>query len=222
MPWVKLSDDWYDDPDLIGAGPVAMLLWPVLISWCARNLTNGELPSSQVRRLVDWHALGIEPEQGIAPLIDKGRLQEIAGGYRIVNYLKFQPSREQVLAEREASRQRAAKSRERAAHSAGSAEAPDPVPGPVEPSPLPSSSDLEKLPADLWTTIAAKKLTKAHDVGNPSGWKRKVIANDKADCELVGSALKILESYEVTTSYLADCLIDGTMPSSAYRRKEPA
>lgn len=223
MPWVKFSDDWYDDRDLIEAGPLAMLAWPILISWCARNLTDGELPAGQVRRLVDWHALGIEPEQAIAPLIEKGRLQEIAGGFQIVNYLKYQPSRGQVLAERESSRQRAAKSRERAAHVQGSALAPDPVPDPVPDKSSSSSSSSDLVPPEVWTLAAKKKSTKpGANVGNYSRWSKQVIANDKA--EQGDDAAWIWSTYQITHDQLAGIIASGDrhILNSLRKREDPA
>lgn len=206
MPWVKLSDDWYDDTDLIEAGPMAMLIWPLLVTWSARNLTDGKIPEGQIRRLVDWHTLGIEPEQAIAPLIEKGRLQSVAGAVQIANYLRYQPSREQVLAERDAARGRAAKSRERAAHVQGSSDPPVPVPVP-DPSSSSSSSSSDAVPAEVWSEVATKKLARAKDVGNAAAWKRKVIANERD--EHGTDAAWIWDTYEITVSQLADVIVSG-------------
>lgn len=227
MPWVRFTDDWYDDEDLIEAGPAAMLLWPLLISWSLRNLQDGKVPSRQVRRLVDWHELGIDPAQVIASLVEVGRLQEIAGGYQIVNFLKYQPSKEKVLADREASRDRAARSRDRRKGAedvrepcADGAAAPDPVPVPDKSSSSSSSSDLDRLPPNLWTTMADKKVARAKITSNAKGYRSKCIENDKRDPELVARAVQIVEQYDVTTSYLADCLIGGTLPQPSYRKRE--
>lgn len=226
MPWVRLSDDWYDDPELVAAGPLAMMVWPLLISWSARNLQDGLVPSGQVRRLVDWSSLGVDPEQAIAQLVACGRLQEIAGGHLIVNFLKYQPSREKVLKDRGDARGRAAKSRDRAKgvrETCGDgADPPVPVPVPVpDTSHLPSTSDLSSLPDDLWTTMASKKVGTAKNVTNAKGYQRKCIENDRKDPELVARAIQLTEMFDLTTSYLAECLISGSTPSAAYR-KQPA
>lgn len=228
MPWVKFSDDWYDDEELVEAGPLALMLWPLLISWSARNLTDGRVPAGQVRRLVDWHSLGLEPEQGIAPLVANGRLQEIAGGYQITNYLAYQPSREKVMADREAAKQRAAKSRERAAHVrenfAGSASPPVPVPVPDNPSSS-SSGDVNPpgVPEGLWTAIAEKQLAATTSrVGNASAWKRKAAENARK--ELGDRAAVLVAHYDLTTSQLVDVLLSPSNPPwlSGLRRKETA
>lgn len=217
MPWVRLTDDWYDDEDLIEAGPAAMLLWPVLISWSLRNLQDGKVPSGQVRRLVDWTELGIDPAPVIASLVAVGRLQEIAGGYLIVNFLKYQPSKEKVLADREKDRQRKAAGRsdpppDVRPESVRNPSLPDPVPDPdVESSSSSSSSDA--VPDEVWAEVARKKLAAAKNVGNPTRWLKTVIANAKADSG--ADAAWIWETYQITPSHLADIIVTGNRSSLA-------
>lgn len=230
MPWVRLSDDWYDDEDLIEAGPAAMLVWPLLITWSLRNLKDGKVPSRQVRRLVDWHELGIDPAQVIASLVEVGRLQEIAGGYLIVNFLKYQPSKEKVLADREASKVRAAKSRDRQREGAegvrdACADGADaPVPGPVpdlESSSSSSSSDL--VPESVWLLAAKKKSQMPNaKVGNYSRWSKQVIANDKA--EKGDDAAWIWATYRITEDQLAGIIASGSRSvlNTLSKREDPA
>jgi hypothetical protein len=52
MPWVKLTDDWYDDPKIAALDDHGIALWVIGITWCARNLTDGHIPAGAVRRLV--------------------------------------------------------------------------------------------------------------------------------------------------------------------------
>jgi hypothetical protein len=238
VPWVKLSDDWYDDPDLIEAGPAAMLLWPLLISWCARNLTDGRIPEGQVRRLVDWHTLGVDPEQAIAPLVDTGRLQSVAGGYLVTNYLQYQPSRERVLADRDAAKDRAAKSRKRAANvrePCGDA-APPPVPVPdVSPprvsSPVPETEPPDPVenpagknavvPESVWETYANRKRAQATGITNESAWRSKVIRNAKKDHG--HRAAELWDIYDITPGQLADVLLNGgTSPTLGLLRRRGA
>lgn len=215
MPWVKFSDDWYDDTDLIEAGPAAMLAWPLLISWSARNLQDGKIPAGQVRRLVDWHTLGVDPEQAIAPLLASGRLQAIAGGYLITNYLEYQPSREKVLADRDAARGRAAKSRDRAANvrepCADGAVPPVPVPVPDEPSSSSSSATETGLPPDLWMRVAEKKAQGTKSTIVDAGkWKKKAAEN--AAAELTERAVYLVAHFDLNTSKLVDALISPSNP----------
>lgn len=221
MPWVKFSDDWYDDTELIEAGPAAMLVWPLLISWSARNLQNGKIPAGQVRRLVDWSSLGVDPEQAIAPLVACGRLQTVAGGYLITNYLKYQPSREKVLADREAAKGRAAKSRERAAHvrdeCADVAAPPVPVPVPDASS---SSSSSVTLPPDLWKKVAEKQAkTTTSVIGNLRAWTNKAAEN--ARDTLSERAVWLVENYDLSTGQLVDALVlPGNPPWLAHHKRK--
>lgn len=226
MPWVRLSDDWYDDPDLIEAGPLSMLVFPLLISWSLRNLQDGKVPSGQIRRLVDWSELGAEPEQAIAPLVACGRLQEQPGGYLIVNFLKYQPSREKVLGDREKDKQRKAAGRSAGptsvqTESTRNPNPPDPVPVPnTSPS---SSSTSDAVPDAVWLEGARKKAAKpGANVGDFGRWSPHVIAKDKA--EQGDDIAWIWATYEITVDQLASIVAgaDRRMLNNLRKRTEPA
>ena len=226
MPWVKLTDDWYDDPDLIAAGPLSMLIWPILIAWSTRNLQDGNVPSGQIRRLVDWSELGADPEHAIAPLVACGRLQETPGGYRIVNFLKYQPSREKVLGDREKDKQRKAAGRSASPttvrpESVRNPDAPDPVPVPDGSSSSSSSSDL--VPEAVWIEAAKKKaaMPKAN-VGDFSRWSPTVIARDKR--EQGDDIAWIWTTYQITVDQLATIVAGGSRAilNSLRKREDPA
>lgn len=222
MPWVKFSDDWYDDGKLAGADPWVIAMWAVGVTWCARNLSDGIIPAGEHRRLLNLYGTfdsdgqQVHPDHVADELVARGSWQTVAGGYEVVNYHRYQPTREKVLSDRDRERQRKASARNPAGRDTESSDSPT---TPVIPSPSPdgslsssSSSDLERLPADLWTTMADKKLRLAKGVTNPAAWKRKVVQNDQADPELVGRAVQLVERFELSTSQLADVLIDGTNP----------
>jgi len=230
MPWVRLSDDWYDDPELIEAGPWSMLLWPLLISWSARNLSDGKIPAGQIRRLVDWSQLGAEPEQAIAPLVATGRLQEIACGYLIVNYHRYQPTREKVLDDREKDRQRKADSRSAARPSGVQTESGDrpalPVHGPVPDNPSSSSREnlnTPALPDGLWKKIAEKKAqTATTPIHDRRAWLKTTAKNAETDDG--DRARALVAEYDLTMSQLVDVLVAGTNPAwlGSLRRKVSA
>jgi hypothetical protein len=125
MPWVKLTDDWYDDPKIIAAGPVCLAMWIVGISWCARNLTDGLIPDAQVRRLIDWDGIAwrvwngdlmgggetVEPFTVADELVARALWNRVDGGYVIANYLRYQPSRAKVEQERAEAAERMRKRR---------------------------------------------------------------------------------------------------------------
>lgn len=114
MPWVRIDDGFYDHPKFIKAGPLGIALWVTALAWCNRNLTDGFVPAPQVRRLCDFNGLGwrmwtgdlagggedVDPFAVAEQLVDLEIWEHAEGGYRVHDFLKFQPSRRQVEAER--------------------------------------------------------------------------------------------------------------------------
>jgi hypothetical protein len=60
MPWVRLSDDFYDHPKFIQAGPLGLGVWISGLAYCNRNLTDGVISESTARRLCDFDGLSYE------------------------------------------------------------------------------------------------------------------------------------------------------------------
>ena len=60
MPWVRLSDDFYDHPKFIHAGPLGLGVWISGLAYCNRNLTDGVISESTARRLCDFDGLSYE------------------------------------------------------------------------------------------------------------------------------------------------------------------
>jgi hypothetical protein len=161
MSWVKLDDHFDDHPKVISAGPLAMALHVAALCWCNRNLTDGFIPRGQVSRLIDTTEFGVNPHDLAKKLVVAVLWDEDPEGFRIHDYLEFQPSREQVLANREvrskagkkgaASKQGAKQSvkqnaQQGAKQTGNKSSAPYPVPGSrssrsPEPAPPPGGED---------------------------------------------------------------------------------
>jgi hypothetical protein len=97
MTWVKLDDQFTDHPKVVAAGPLAAWLYICGLTYAARYLTDGFIPAAQVRRLAD---LG-EPERLAERLVGVELWEREEAGYRIHDYLDFNPSAAQVRKERE-------------------------------------------------------------------------------------------------------------------------
>jgi hypothetical protein len=96
MPWIRLDDQFPDHPKVVAAGPVAAWLYVCGIGYCNRLLTDGLIPRGQVRKLAD-----VENATELADqLVKVGLWEEVEDGYRIHDFLEYQPSAEQVKAER--------------------------------------------------------------------------------------------------------------------------
>ena len=128
--WVKIDDKFPQHPKIASAGPLAIAMQVAGLCYCNRELTDGFIPRSIARTLLDWQ---IEREDGrlftiavtcgmmgddlssqwvIDLLCETGMWEEVIGGYQIHDYLDYQPSREQVLAERDQAKERMQRVRE--------------------------------------------------------------------------------------------------------------
>ncbi len=107
MPWVRLDDEFPEHPKVASAGPRAAWLFVCGLCYCNRNLTDGFIPTNIVKSFGG-------NARTIAKLLAV-KLWEAKGddGYQVHDYEKYQPLREQVLAERAGTRIRVARYRDR-------------------------------------------------------------------------------------------------------------
>jgi hypothetical protein len=123
MPWVKVDDHADEHPKLAAAGPLAWPLWLSGLTYCNRNLTDGFIPRSVARTLVDWqysdaagqvwtigvtsgaHGEDVNSDLVIDLLVEVGLWEKVPGGYRVHDYEDYQPTRAEVMALREVKRE---------------------------------------------------------------------------------------------------------------------
>lgn len=94
MTWTKLDDCFYDDPDVEEVGNEAAGAYCRMLSYCGRHLTDGEIPEGKARYIAKPSVLSKLEAHGFIESTEKGWL--------IPTYLRFNPSREKVLAKRAA------------------------------------------------------------------------------------------------------------------------
>lgn len=94
MSWVRLDDLCPENPKLEQAGAAAGWLWVCGLAYCNRRTRrDGFIPSAKVSQLY----LGMPaPMKNAQRLVDAGLWEICDGGYRIHDYLKFQPTAEKV------------------------------------------------------------------------------------------------------------------------------
>lgn len=134
MSWVKLDDRFPDNPKIAKLSDSAVVAYVFGICYCARELTDGLIPAKRAQQFAGKRKtlLELTPE-----------LWELTpDGFLVHDYLKYNPTRSQVLAEREAARGRkfGKSSGEPQANSGQSSDAPvnpDPLPIPVTKSKAP-------------------------------------------------------------------------------------
>ena len=114
MPWVRIDDGFYMHPKVVGLSPSAIGLHLCGLCYAADNLTDGLIPKAAIDRLTSTkNAKTVD--RMLAELEAAGMWIDEGTRWRIHDYLKYQPSREKVLAERESAAERQRKAREKAA-----------------------------------------------------------------------------------------------------------
>lgn len=143
MAWVRVDDSFADHPKVIEAGPMASWLYVCGLTYCARLLTDGFIPDGQVRKLADLDGA----KQLAEKLVEVGLWERADDGYRVHDYLEYNPTADKVRADRKAAQERMQRHRsgEVRANIEGSSDEvrvphahPTPTPGST---PLPSGAD---------------------------------------------------------------------------------
>ena len=103
MAWFKVDDGLHASRKLLKIPKrnrfAAIGLWTVAGSWCADQLTDGNVPNYMI---TEWGGPPAAPEA----LTDAGLWERTHDGYVFYNWHEYQPSKQDVDAERAASRER--------------------------------------------------------------------------------------------------------------------
>ena len=112
MPWVRFDDQFPIHRKVDSLSDAAFRLHVSAIFWCARNLTDGAVPQGDLSAAAPRTMR--RPERFVTELVERGLwVATNPHGWVINDYLEYQPSKEQVEAERVAARERQRKWRER-------------------------------------------------------------------------------------------------------------
>lgn len=188
MPWVRVDDHFDEHPKFAQAGPLGTALWLAGLAYCNRNLTDGFIPWAVAHRLVSWEFLGDEyhkdrgyvkytiaittgmqgddvtSEFVIEQLVSAGLWEVVERGFMVHDYADYQPTKDQVLAERSRNADRQARHRASNADRNGvtdtvtnddthTVSTPGPVPNPV---PVPKPNSVPGTPSLRSGAAAAK------------------------------------------------------------------
>ncbi len=107
MPWFKVDDSFAGSPKRAACPPAAIGVWVTAGSWCAQQLTDGFVPSHML-------AMFGGRSKDAESLVAAGLWEVADGGWQFHDWEKYQPSREQVEADRHAARERQRRAREKA------------------------------------------------------------------------------------------------------------
>jgi hypothetical protein len=98
MVWVKVDDGLFSHPKFAALGELmlpAAGLYVLALSWSGHELTDGFIPTAQVARLA-----GRKVSPIVRALVAAGLWDVVEGGYRIHDFLEYNPSRAEALAAR--------------------------------------------------------------------------------------------------------------------------
>jgi hypothetical protein len=109
MPWVKLDDRFPSHRKIALLSDRAFRLHISAICWCAENLTDGRITDRELTLVAHVRGLKATAKQ----LEDAGVWDRADDGWVIHDYLDYNPSREQVQAERKKNAERQEKFRRR-------------------------------------------------------------------------------------------------------------
>ena len=133
MAWVKIDENFYDDPRWADAPCESIAVWLAAMAWCNRNQsTTGFIPEAKTRGLVNAK----NASKTCADLVARGAFKKVIGGYVIRNYVEYQqPEKVQELSRKrsEVGKRGAAIRWGERARAAEHAEAPPPAEPPAEP-----------------------------------------------------------------------------------------
>lgn len=92
MGVAKFDDGTADNPKMFAAGPVASWLWFCGVLYCRRALTDGYIPKGKVPALISSLSATGAFKQA-TKLCDVGLWHEEIGGYRVHDYLDWNPTK---------------------------------------------------------------------------------------------------------------------------------
>lgn len=225
MTWVKLDDSFFFNRKAVAVGADGRLMFLASMCYCSLQENNGVFDKAALQVIAAMAGVDVSVgDKLVAAELwhDRGERVEVH------DYLRYNPTREQLVAQREAakSRQQSLRaSRRDFARSSGS-----PSTSRKETSPQSSSSDTQEARADsdeddelinqAIELYADRKLAQAVDVQNPTNYRAKTVRN--ARLELTAIARDWLTRYDVGASQLADGLLAGCVPASWNTSRRPA
>lgn len=109
MSWVKLDDRFPSHRKIALLSDRAFRLHVSALCWCAENLTDGHISDRELPLVAHVRGLKATAKQ----LEDAGVWDRVEGGWLVHDYLDYNPSRDQVLAERKKNAERQERFRQR-------------------------------------------------------------------------------------------------------------
>jgi len=228
MAWVKLDDQWYDNPKLLDLSLESIGVWVIGLTYASRHLTDGFVPYKALKRIID------APEEHTEALEARGLWSVVEHGWQIHDYLDYQPSAAEVkdrrkkradagrIGGRASAEVRSGARLEHRYEASGepSAEAnrstpsrPDPSPNKTSSSqanPKPTKDQQQSVDNSLEPVIAmiaTRRLRASTNVRNPDAYRRKIETELRTDPDIRERMAHLARAYpDLTQSQMVDCL----------------
>lgn len=101
MTWAKIDDQFPEHPKIVAVGEEAAWLTVKAICWSSRHLTDGFIPKVVAEHLAQSPGRPAEKAvEMIRKLVRHHLWDRVKDGYRVHDYLNYNPSKKSVLAER--------------------------------------------------------------------------------------------------------------------------
>lgn len=230
MTWVKLDDQFPQNLKVIEVGPEGVALYVFGLCFCASQLTDGTIPTKAARVLTA--TADVDPTT-VDRLVEAGLWDSTDDGYVVPDFLDYNPSRAQVMRDREQARKRMRRKR-------GQRPDPEPPPehsgdvranngrssaSPSRPVPSPTSSSSTEVvqqatagPVDdddefmgaVWEAFADRRQRTARITNSVDGWRRSVVNNARS--EHGGRAAGLRDRHPHLSAVELARIIDGTDP----------
>lgn len=161
MAWAKVDDRFFSHPKVVETSLAARGLWITALSWSSAMETDGWIPSHMLPVLVD-DSYRDGPEPLAIELVRAGLWEEGDRGFRVHDFLDWNPSRETLTARRHAAVARVTAYRERKRESnaltphSGNAQL---TPAPTRPDPSPPDLPSEDPKRSLSVRARASRAT---------------------------------------------------------------
>lgn len=149
MSWAKFDDQYPDHPKIVEVGPLGMALHMAATCYCARYLTDGFVPATMIARLISFDGIevvsngvsnAVTNKEVTDELVRVGLLEVVQGGYKVHDYLEYNPPAAQVKAEKAKNAKRQNEWRENHRNDKGEFVSNAVTNGTVTPAPSPSPS----------------------------------------------------------------------------------
>lgn len=183
MAWFKVDDQFWAHPKVNGLTAEAGWLWTRAGSYCGQYLTDGFVSFASLAMLQGTDGMAGE-------LVDSGLWLAAEGGYQFHDWDKYQPTRESVMADRKATRERVERFRNKKRNAPSNPDGNGVTNGvgtsSPSPSPIPSPN-----PNDSFTSSQSGLVSNAGEI------------LDRIDPQKIRAEMKSL-AVEVTDEELAD------------------